>query len=241
MIWGPQAVTPIRVVDMYHNAPTKTDNGSVWAADLSLRERRFVEEFIVDLNGRQAAIRAGLGKSAKSASEMASRMRKKPAVAAAISALMAERNGVTGAAVVSEIGALAFSRITDFLKLENGRLVLAVASLDDLPDKAKAAIAKIKERVDPGTGLITIEVELWDKISALDKLGKTLGIFRQRAEVAHTHEIEFIDPLARIKERLNALRRSQEAGPVVEIQPPVERIAPPQPRSEPPVIDAQAE
>jgi hypothetical protein len=34
---------------------------------------------------------------------------------------MAERNGVTGAAVVGELGAIAFSNIKNYLKLENGR------------------------------------------------------------------------------------------------------------------------
>jgi hypothetical protein len=63
----------------------------------TLRERRFVEEFIVDLNGRAAGMRveefivdlngraagmrAGLGKNPKSAGEIASKMRKKPHVA----------------------------------------------------------------------------------------------------------------------------------------------------------------
>src|ERR1700678_2548207 len=104
--------------------PPTTEDAPSWAADLSLRERRFVEEFIVDLNGRAAGVRAGLGKNPKSGGEMAARLRKKPAVAAAISALMAERNGVTGAAVVGELGAIAFSNIKNYLKLENGRLVL---------------------------------------------------------------------------------------------------------------------
>jgi phage terminase small subunit len=218
--------------------PATTETAPQWDAELTLREKRFVEEYIIDLNGRQAAIRAGLGKSIKSATEMASRMRKKPHVAAAISALMAERSGVTGAAVVGELGAIAFSRITSYLKLEKGRLVLAVADLNELPDEAKAAIARLRERVDPDTGLVSIDVELHDKLGALDKLGKTLGIFKERSEVAHTHEIEFVDPLDRIRERLNALRKAQEAEPIAEIQPPLERITAPQPERTGPVIDA---
>jgi phage terminase small subunit len=223
-----------------HVLPVPTEDTRVpqWDAELTLREKRFVEEYIIDLNGRAAAIRAGLGKTVKSSTEMASRMRKKPAVAAAISALMAERSGVTGAAVVGELGAIAFSKITNYLKLENGRLVLAVKSLDELPDEAVAAIARLRERVDPDTGLVSIDVELYDKLGALDKLGKTLGVFKERSEVAHTHEIEFVDPLDRIRERLNALRKAQDAEPIAEIEPPLQRIAPPQPGRTAPVIDA---
>jgi phage terminase small subunit len=219
--------------------PIPSDDTPPWAAELSLRERRFVSEFIVDLNGRQAAIRAGLGKTPKSAGEIASQMRRKPTVAAAISALLNERNGVTGAAVVGELGAIAFSRITDFLKLENGRLVLTVSDLNLLPEEAIAAIARLKERIDPDTGAVTIDVELHDKLGALDRLGKSIGLFKERAEVNHHHEVEVLDPLARIRERLNALRKAREAGPMVEIEPPVERIAPPPPRPEPPVIDGE--
>jgi phage terminase small subunit len=218
--------------------PTKTEDAPTWAAELTPRERRFVEEYIVDLNGKAAAIRAGLGKSAKSATEMASRMRKKPHVAAAISALMAERNGVTGAAVVGELGAIAFSKITDYLKLENGRLVLTVSDLNELPDEAKAAIAKLRERANDD-GTVTIEVELHDKIAALDKLGKALGIFKERSEVDHHHEVEFVDPLERIRQRLNTLKRAREAEPEMEIQPPL-RITPPQSeRPAPIIIDAE--
>jgi hypothetical protein len=60
------------------------------------------------------------------------------------------------------------------LNLQNKRLVLAVDDLDELPDEAKAAIAKLKERVN-GDGSISIEVELHDKLVALDRLGKSIG------------------------------------------------------------------
>jgi phage terminase small subunit len=216
-----------------------TESTPAWAADLSLRERRFVEEFIVDLNGRQAAIRVGLGRNPKSAGEMASRLRQKPAVAAAISALMAERNGVTCAAVVGELGAIAFSRISNYLKIQDGRLVLAVASLDDLPDEAIAAIAKLKERVNDD-GSISIEVELHDKLGALTRLGQSISLFKD-ADISHRHkhEHEIVGPKARIKERLAALKRAQESGSEVEIDPPPRPIAPPQPQRTPPLIDIE--
>lgn len=220
------------------NLPTETENAPAWAADLNLRERRFVEEYVIDLNGRQAAKRASLGKSVESATQIASRMRKKPHVAAAISALMAERSGVTGAAVVNELGAIAFSKITDYLKVENGRLILAVSDLNELPDEQKAAIAKLRERVNDD-GSISIEVELHDKLVALDKLGKSIGLFKERAEVAHRHEVEVVDPLERIQERLNALAKAQRAERLAEIEPPPRRIAPPQPPKSALIIEAE--
>jgi phage terminase small subunit len=219
--------------------PPTTESTPSWAAELSLRERAFVQEFIVDLNGRAAGVRAGLGKNPKSAGEMAAKLRKKPAVAEAISILLTESAGLAGVNVVNEIAAVAHSRITDYLKLdESGRLVLTVKNLDDLPDQAKAAISKLKQRVLEDGTLIT-EVELHPKMEALDRLARVLGIYRpERFEADHHHEHEFIDPISRIKERLIALKRAREAGPILEIDLPARRIAPPQPERSAPVIDA---
>jgi phage terminase small subunit len=224
---------------MGKHIPVPTKDTPPWAAELTLKQRRFVEEFIVDLNGRAAGVRGGLGKSPKSAGEIASKLRKIPGVAAAISALMAQRNGVTGAAVVGELGAIAFSRISNYLRIQDGRLTLAVASLDELPDEAVAAIAKLKERVNDD-GSISIEVELHDKLGALDRLGKSICLFKEAGvNHRHKHEHEFVDPMARIKDRLNALRKAQQSGPTVEIHSPSRRIAPPQPERQEPIIDIE--
>lgn len=220
--------------------PPTTESTPPWAAELSLRERRFVEEYVIDLNGRQAAIRAGLGRNPKSAGEMAARMRKKPHVAAAISALMTECSGVTGAAVVNELGAIAFSRITDYLKLENGRLVLTVADLNSLSDESKAAIAKLRERVNDD-GSISIEVELHDKIAALDRLGKATRLFVNRQEVSGPNgdPIEYKETVEDVRSRIRArLERLAKGYGAVEVDPPVRQIAPPtQPAA--PIIDAE--
>jgi phage terminase small subunit len=206
--------------------PPKAENAAILAVELTLRERRFVEEYVVDLNGRNAAVRAGLGKTVKSATELASRMRKKATVAAAINALMGERGGTTSTAIVNELGAIAFSKITDYLKIEKGRLVLAVASLDQLPDEAKAAISRLKERVNDD-GSISIEVELHDKIAALTQLGKSLGMFKERAEVDHNHtHMLDVDPLIAINERLDRLAAAQRLNTLPEIDAPVQRALP---------------
>jgi hypothetical protein len=143
--------------------------------------------------------------------------------------------------VVGELGAIAFSRISNYLKIQGGRLVMAVASLDELPEEAVAAIAKLKERVNDD-GSISIEIELHDKLGALDRLGKSIGLFKETdVNHRHKHEHEFVDPMARIKDRLNALRKAQQSGPVVEIDSPPHRIAPLSAERQPPVIDPQAE
>ena len=167
---------------MPRNAIAKLEDGCPpWAEGLSDRERAFVESYIVDLNPTEAAVRAKLGKTRKSSTEIASRMRKKPAVAAAISQLMSERTGVTGAAVVNEIARIAFAKMPDFARVENGALV--ITDTDQLTEDQCAAISEISETVGEG-GARTVRVKLHDKLVALDKMAKVLSLYKERVEVS---------------------------------------------------------
>jgi Terminase small subunit len=93
-----------------------------WAAELSEREWFFCEQFAVDLNATEAAVRAGYGKTRKRAKEAASKMRRNPRIAAAISRLVAERAGVTQTTLLAELGAIAKSRVTDVFGPQRRRL-----------------------------------------------------------------------------------------------------------------------
>jgi hypothetical protein len=107
-------------------------------------------------------------------------------------------------------------------------------------DEQKAAVSEIWETTD-GDGYRVIRIKLHDKLVALDRLGKSIGLFKEKTESTVTHTVEFVDPLQRIKERLNALRKAQQSGAIAEIDSPPKRIAPPGAERQPPVIDAQAE
>jgi Terminase small subunit len=161
-------------------------------------------------------------------------------VAAAISTALADKHGIAATAIVSELGAVAYARMTDFMTVENGRVV--VKDTAQWTDEQKAAVSEIWETTD-GDGYRVIRIKLHDKLVALDRLGKSIGLFKERAEVnhRHKHEHELVDPLDRIRERLNALRKAQQSGPIAEIDSPPKRIAPPGAERQPPVIDAQAE
>lgn len=63
-------------------------------AGLTPKQEAFVREYLIDLNGTQAAIRAGY--SAKTANEQAARLLAKANVAEAVSAAKAERAEKTG-------------------------------------------------------------------------------------------------------------------------------------------------
>src|SRR6266853_2383774 len=76
---------------------------------LTAKERTFVEEYLVDLNGTQAAIRAGY--STRSAAVIAHENLRKPKIALALDRAMAERCGVTRPRIVDELAKIAFSDI----------------------------------------------------------------------------------------------------------------------------------
>lgn len=200
-----------------------------WAAELTPRERRFVEEYVVDLNGKAAAIRAGLGKTPKSATEIASRMRKKAPIAAAISELINERAGTTSVVVLNEIARIAFAKFTDYGRIENGALV--ITDTDKLTEDQLAAIAEITETTTESSR--TIKIRLHDKSSALDKLAKVLGLYRERVEVSGPNggPIEIDDAKARLAQMIGldpakVVARSVEMARPVEVLPPLAKQIP---------------
>ncbi len=84
---------------------------------LTVRQQRFVTDYLIDLNGKQAAVRAGY--SERSASTMASRLLRRPAVAHAIAA------GVEARAARAQVTA---DRVTD--TISTAQFALPQAALD---------------------------------------------------------------------------------------------------------------
>lgn len=83
-----------------------------------MRQIRFIEEYLVDLNATQAAVRAGY--NLKSAGKSASENLKKPAVRARIDKAMADlsrRTGVSQERVIAELSRVAFA---EFDQAEGG-------------------------------------------------------------------------------------------------------------------------
>ncbi len=151
------------------------------------RQQRFVEEYLVDLNATQAAIRAGY--SAKSACEQASVLLRNPKVAAAVAARasrVTRKAEVTVERVLDELETLGFSDIGEILDFSGDRLCLRSPSA--IPERARRAISAVKvKRYVEGHGeeAQTVEVtefKLWSKDAALEKLGKYLKMFVERHE-----------------------------------------------------------
>ncbi len=152
---------------------------------LSEQRQRFVEEYLIDLNGTQAAIRAGY--SVKTAQEQASRLLSNVMVQEAVSKAMAERSKRTGVnqdRVVLELAKIAFVKMTDVVD-GNGR-IKADASADDL---SCIESIKYKESDNEFGGSVEREVKIASKMKALELLGKHLGMWNDKLDVNVTTPI----------------------------------------------------
>ncbi len=143
---------------------------------LTAKQQRFCDEYLIDLNATQAAIRAGY--SVKTANEQGSRLLAKLSIQEAIGKEMAERSKRTGInqdRVVIELAKLAFVNIADVVDLENAT-VKTSATDEDL-----ACIQSVK--IKPSEFGTEREIKLYDKKASLELLGRHLGMFKDKLEV----------------------------------------------------------
>lgn len=145
-------------------------------AKLTAKQQTFVEEYLIDLNATQAAIRAGY--SAKNADKIGSELLGKTRVAEAVSMAMAERSRRTGInqdRVLQEIAKLALVNIDDVVDLRTGK-VKGSATKEDL-----ACIQSIK--IKPTEFGEEREIKFYDKKGSLELAGKHLGMFKDKVEM----------------------------------------------------------
>ena len=143
--------------------------------ELNVRQRRFVAEYLKDLNGAQAAIRAGY--SPASAKHSACRLLKLPDVRAAVQEAMrlrAEQTGITQAQVVRALAAIAFADTADYQDVQGDALALRDSA--QIGQEQRRAIQCYKQ------GKFGPEIQLCDKMRALELLGKHLGMFEKQTE-----------------------------------------------------------
>lgn len=143
---------------------------------MTKKQKRFVEEYLIDLNATQAAIRAGY--SPDSAADIGSENLRKPDVSAAVDRAIAERSKRTGInqdRVLRELARIGFAKITDAVDPNTAR-IKEDASEDDL-----ACIQSIK--IKPNEWGTEREVKMYDKKAALVDIGRHLGMFRDKLEL----------------------------------------------------------
>lgn len=155
------------------------------AGKLTKKQQLFIDEYLIDLNATQAAIRAGY--SAKTADQQGSRMLANVKVQQAVAEAMAarsKRTGVNQDRVVLELAKLAFVKMTDLVD-SHGRIK------DDATDDDLACIESVKYKSsesDTGSS-VEREVKISSKLRALELLGKHLGMWNDKLDVNITQPI----------------------------------------------------
>lgn len=149
-------------------------------AGLTEKQKRFCEEYLIDLNATQAAIRAGYSEA--TAYSQGQRLLKNVEVQALLSERkkkLQESTEITQERVLKEYARLAFSDLRQYYD-EDGKL----KHPRDMSHDSAAALASIEiyddmmtvggERVKVGE---TKKIKLHNKVQALQDLAKHLGLF----------------------------------------------------------------
>lgn len=157
---------------------------------LTPRQAQFVREYLIDLNGTQAAIRAGFSK--KTSNEQAVRLLANVSVRSQIDIAMAERakrTEITQDRVLQELSRIAFFDPRRMLNADG-----SPKPINELDDDTAAALAGMditEEFEGTGEGRVfvgyTKKVKVSDKVSALGLAMRHLGMLKDKLEIEHKH------------------------------------------------------
>lgn len=176
------------------------------------KQERFVEEYLIDLNATQAAKRAGY--SARTAREIGRENMDKPDIQAALQLAFAARSKrveIDQDWVLRGLAAIASVDVRELFAADG-----TLRPIHELPDEVAGAISSVeivKRRAGDKDGPEYVrKVRSWDKVKALELLGKHLRMFSDRVEVASKGaQPVFSNPTEdELIERLMAKRRARK-------------------------------
>lgn len=168
-------------------------------ARMTAKQKRFCDEYLIDLNATQAAIRAGYKK--ETAYSQGQRLLKNVEVQKQIEENkknLCKRVEVTQERVIEELSYIAFAKASDYARViekdamdDEGNPVkyrtVEPILTDELTEEQKRAIAVIKKGRDG------FEIKPYDKTKALELLGKHLGMWTDKVEVTENKHTPFDD------------------------------------------------
>lgn len=159
---------------------------------LSPRQQIFSDEYLIDLNITQAAIRAGF--SPKTAAQQGSRLLKSVKVRTYVDIKMAERSrrtGITQDRVLQELARVGFVNVADLVDPDTAQ-VRDGATKDDL---AVIQGVKVKRSWTEGGSSVEREIKVADKNKALELMGRHLGMFNDKLDVNASQKVVIVDDI----------------------------------------------
>jgi phage terminase small subunit len=174
------------------------------------RQVAFIEQYLIDNNATQAAIRVGY--SPETAQEQSSRLLSNVIVKARVAKAQAERLvrvNITADTVLHEMSALALANVNHYVIDPRGQVTLAPGA----PQNAMAAVQSIKKKttVKPnGDVEYHVELRLWDKPGSLKLMGKHANV------AACFDKVEVTGKDGGPIETITEVRRVVVRGPIVD-------------------------
>jgi Terminase small subunit len=152
---------------------------------LTDRELQFCRHYARCFKGAEAYSKAGYKPTTRSTQDVeAYRLLKKPKIQEYLGTLL----DVDETTITTAVTAIAFTPITDILKWDGKELTVKQTEL--WSERAKLAVKKVtfKQTFDKDTGEVTSNyvagIEMYDRLSALDKLMRMLSMFPAGQSIA---------------------------------------------------------
>ncbi len=159
---------------------------------LTPKQQRFVEEYLIDLNATQAAIRAGYSeKTARSAgSRLLTNVNIKPVIQAAMDA-RAKRLEISADNVLKELARIGFTDIRDLVAWDEEHVGFRPSG--QLTDDQAAVVSEVFSEAHSFTDkagnvhkTLKLRLKTYDKLAALRDIGRHLKLFTDNVEHAVT-------------------------------------------------------
>lgn len=184
--------TPVRMPAALYKPPLTRATVNVPSLNsLTPMQDRFIDEYLIDLDPRQAAIRSGV--AVKDAGGRANAWMRHPMVRDAIGRAMAERSkrvGLNADRVLAKLGALVMGDPTSIFNEHGG---LKLPSEMDEHDRLLIAGVKTRRSLAPGINAETgqqemqpeeiVEIKVVDQVALLGMAMKHLGLMNEKLDI----------------------------------------------------------
>jgi len=161
---------------------------------LTPKQSLFIQEYLKDLNATQSYIRAGYKATGHIAEVNSSKLLRTAKVQDELKKAMArreKRTEVTQDRVIKELSKVAFSNMSDYCTFTTQKTILEYEG-DGTPIYGYAQVIEMKDSTEMDTTAISeisskdnhFRFKLYDKIKAIELLGKHLGMFKDKVELS---------------------------------------------------------
>ena len=160
---------------------------------LTTKQRRFCEEYRVDWNGKEAALRAGY--HAGNAKQSASELLKLPKIRAEIAKhekRIEKKHNITVDGLVQEYASIAYANLLEMLTFDDA----GFASVDLITLKERPYLGKLIHTLEmdtvthpDGTKTQKCKIKLHSKDNALNQLAKHVQFSFERSVHEHHHHV----------------------------------------------------